>query len=50
MSVLKDLANVTVPVWLVLAVALIGTGVLIRRAWKRAALEARLERLRGGQR
>lgn len=39
--------DVTLPVWLVLAVAMIWTGVLFRRAWKRAASDARLEALRG---
>lgn len=47
---MRDLLEVSFPLWLVLAVAMIGTGVLFRRAWKRATLEARLNRSRGGRR
>lgn len=39
--------DVSLPVWLVVAFLMIGTGVLFVRAWKRAALDARLEALRG---
>jgi hypothetical protein len=39
--------DVSLPVWLVLAIAMIGLAVLYRRAYKRAAQDARLDALRG---
>lgn len=47
---IPDILNLSVAVWAVTLVALVGTGILFRRAWKRAVLEERLDRLRGGRR